>query len=101
MAYPSRLNQSLIGDGTALLDSPQLRRAQEILHDLIIIGFENSTKRPGKSLSLVRLQFAFDESSGEKSCMHYDILVKDHEQNDTIPLTLTIAVNEPDFKGGY
>lgn len=98
MAYPQRL--SSIGDGTRLLSSPQLKRAQELLHDLIIMAYERSTKRPGKSLSLVRLQFAYDESSGEKSCMHYDILVKDHDQNELIPLHLTIGVNDFDDFGG-
>lgn len=95
MTYTSRIRTT--GDGTALLSSPQLKRAQETLQDLIIIACERSLKVPGKSLSLVRFQFAFDESSGEKSCMHFDALVKDHDQNVTIPLQLTIAVNNGDF----
>lgn len=83
----------MTSDGTALIASPQLRRAQQIVQDLIIAAFERSTHRRGQSLSLTRFQYAYDENNGEKCCTHYDILVKDHVHNDTTALTLTIAVN--------
>lgn len=98
MSYPSRLST---GDGTSLIQSPQSKRLAEIMQDLIIAAYERSTKRRGKSLSLVRLQFAFDESNGAKSCTHYDALVKDHELNETIPLCLSIAVSNANNEDTY
>lgn len=95
-SYPSR---ATISDGTTLLPSPTLKRAQQIMQDLIIEAYERSTKHPGNSLTLVRFQFAYDEKSAEKSCTHFDVLVKDLDRNESVPLTLIIAVNPPEFGG--
>lgn len=86
-------NPSTISDGTTLLPTRCLRRAQQILADLIIVAYERSTNRPGNSLSLVRFQYAYDENNEGKFCTHYDALVKDHDLNENIPLTVTIGVN--------
>lgn len=94
MPNPSR---TTISDGTTLIASPCLKRAQQTLQDLIIRAYETSTKRPGNSLTLVRFQYACDENNGEKYCTHYDALVRDLDQNETIPLTVTIAVNSPEL----
>lgn len=88
-----------ISDGTRLIATPALSRAGQLLQDLIIAAYERSTKRRGNSLSLTRLQFAFDENNGERCCTHFDILVKDLDLNESIPLTLIIAVNDPSFGG--
>lgn len=90
--YPSR---KTISDGTTLLPSPVLKRAEQLLQDLIIQGYERSTNRPGNSLTLSKLQYAYDENNEEKSCTHFDILVKDLDLNEHTILTLTIAVNKP------
>lgn len=80
-------------DGTALNYSPTLKRAQEILHDLIITACERFTKRPGKSLTLIRYQFVSEENSEGRYYTHFDALVKDQEANELIPLQVIIAVN--------
>lgn len=92
-------SRKTISDGTRLIDSPCLRRATQILHDSIIEGYERSTNRPGNSLTLVRFQFAYEEKSEERSCMHFDVLVKDLDLNENVPLTVIIAVNAPQFGG--
>lgn len=86
-------------DGTTLIASPQLKRLHHVMQDLIIAAYEHCTNRPGNSLALTRLQFAYEENNGEKSCTHYDVLVRDLDLNETIPLSLIIAVNKPDFGG--
>lgn len=91
----TRQSSTTTADGTRLLSSPTLKRAQEILQQQIIAACERSTKRPGNSVSLVRFQFAYDENSDGKFCTHYDALVRDHHRHVDIPLTVTIAVNDP------
>jgi len=92
-------SRTTISDGTTLIASPPLRRLQQILQDLIIEGYERSTNRPGNSLSLQRFQYAFEEKNDVRSYTHFDVLVKDHDLNENVPLTLIIAVNAPEFGG--
>lgn len=92
-------NPSTTGDGTRLLASPALQRVSATLQDSIIEAYERSTNRLGKSLALVRFQYAYDEKNEGRCCTHYDVLVKDLDLNENVPLILTIAVNPPQFGG--
>lgn len=92
---PHSLHEQTTSDGTTLIPSPQLRRMQHVMQDLIIAAYERCTNRPGKSLVLVGFQYAYDDENGEKCCTHYDALVRDLDRNESIALTLTFAANKP------
>lgn len=64
------------------------------MQDLIIVQYELSTNRRGKSLSLERLQYVSGEKNGDKCYMHYAVLVKDHARNENITLQVTLGVSD-------
>jgi len=81
-------------EGITLRDTPQLGRLQDALHNLIIAAYEHSSNHPGKLLSLVRCQFAYEESSEDRFCMHYDVLARALGTPDIIPLRVSFAVSK-------
>lgn len=89
---------SLTGDGTALLASPQLRRLQAAVQDLIIASYQHSTKRPGRSLSLVGLTFACSVKEDGKCSTLYAARVRDHELNVTETYSLAITVKHSQYE---
>jgi len=80
-------------DDTTLQSTPALLRLHRNLHDLIIICAEHYMKTPSKSLCLTRLQYVFDEKLDGKYCMHFDVLVRELDQKDGIPMQVTISAS--------
>lgn len=79
--------------GITLIPSVQSRRLTEHLHDLIIIAYQRSTNLPGNSLSLVRSEYVSAVENAGKFSMRLNVLVKDHDQGENIPLTVSFTVD--------
>jgi len=79
--------------GSTLISSPQSRRLAEHQQDLIIIAYEACMHRRGNSLSLTKLEYVKGEKNGAKYSMHFHVLVKDLDLNESVPFTLTCTVN--------
>jgi len=76
-------------------DCPHLAVLYEALGRLLII-YAEKIFGASTSISLGKPQHAFDERSGNKCYMHYDVPVKGAGPNDTTTLRVTLAVN---YKG--
>lgn len=85
-------------DATNLIASPPLKRLEANLHDLIIACWEAYTRTPGSSLALTKLHYVSDEKHEGKFSMHFDALVKDLDQNENTPASLTFTVKMGDFE---
>lgn len=81
---------------STLITSVQSRRLADTLHDLIIIAYERSTNRRSSSLILVKSEYASAVQNGAKYSMRLNVLVKEADLDDTIPLTVTFTVDSED-----
>jgi len=88
-------------DGIALEASPPYRRLQEGLQDLIISAYETSTKRPGKSLSLRRLELVSGANNEEKCYLHYRVLVREAGHVETTILNLMFIAGDGENTSDY
>lgn len=100
-ASPGELLPRRTSVGLTLISSPQSRRLQETLHDLIMLAYQQSTGHRGNSLSLSRLEYVSGEKNGAKYCMHLDALVKDHERNENTPLKVTLSAEVVECSENY
>lgn len=81
-------------DGTHLLASIPLKRVQAHFQDLIIAHLEASLPNHSLSFALTEFQFAYGVALASKSCLRLNVLAKDLEHGDVIPLRLTFSVEE-------
>jgi len=84
--------------GITLIQTHQSRRLAAHLHDLIIIAYQRSTNRRGNSLSLEQLEYASAVESAGKYSMRLNVLVRDHDLDVTIPLTVSFTVDSEDIQ---
>jgi len=89
-AKPGELLKSPRANASTLMSSPPLRRLEDNLRDLITIAYERCTNRRSNSLILARLEYVISEKQDEKCFMRFGVLVKEAEQNENVPLILTI-----------
>lgn len=95
---PGALLKTPTRAGITLIPSVQSRRLTEHLQDLIIIAYQRSTSLPGESLSLIKLDYASAVESDGRYCMRLNALVKDHDRDATIPLTVSFIVDSEDVE---
>lgn len=95
---PGALLKTPTRAGITLVPSVQSRRLTEHLQDLIIIAYQRSTNLPGNCLSLIKSDYASAVEQDGKYCMRLNVLVKDHERDATIPLTVMFIVDSEDVE---
>lgn len=84
--------------GTTLLPSRQSERLAENLLSLIAHSIEGFTKARGQSLSLVGLRSAYSENNADLYYSLYNVLVKDQEANENMPIRVLFAVAKGDYE---
>lgn len=90
----TREQQALTEDGITLHPSPQFERLVAAVRDLIITAYERSTKAPGKSLRLVRLDYVSAENNEERCSLLFRALVRGRGRLVSVPLQLEFIVGE-------
>lgn len=79
-------------EGTALVETPCLKRIQALVLEQIAHSIEAYTKTRGNSYRLVRLTSVSDERHDGKYYTHYAALVREVGQLGDIPVSLSFGV---------